>query len=68
MEGKDLHLDFSLLGNKGFLCLAEENGSAQGIPNSPPIGTMLIKPFFFPHQLLCYVCVWQQAAKSHFLQ
>ena len=37
MEGKDLHLDFSLLGNKGFLCFAEENGSAQRIPNSPQL-------------------------------
>lgn len=39
-----------------------------GTSISPKLGTLLIKAFFFPHQLLCYTCVLQQVAESHFGQ
>lgn len=30
------------------------------------LGAQLIKILFLSHQLLCYACVWWQAAESHF--
>ena len=53
-------------GIKGFLCFEEKDGLEQGSPQSPKLGTLLIKTFFLLHQLLCHAYVPQQTAKFHF--
>ena len=47
-----------------FLCSVEEIGLELGNPN----GNFFMNTFFLPHQPLCYACVQQQVAKSHFVQ
>ena len=58
--------DFILFGNKGIsvFCTREWLGAGE-TPAPTKMGTLLIKPFFLPHQLLCYACIQQSAANPY---
>ena len=60
-----MDLYFRLFGNKeiSVFCIGEWL-RAEELPSPPKLGTLLIKTFFLPHQLLCYAYVQWQVAES----
>ena len=62
-----MDLNFSLLGTRGFLCFAQENGLDQGnhqlLQNGHPVNENVFPSS--PIIELC-LCVWCQAAEPHF--